>query len=184
MFQRILLIDAESVRVGDGKILRNAGTQFARFGARRIRLERHGVKGAQADADLDLVAVGADAFDDLAQNARAIFERSAEFPGPREGAEKFVQQIAVAMLDIDKVRANVPRDPGRLDIVADQFADFRVGEDLRVACRPGIFCQGSDGGRPRAIRGACRWAGKNVPNASIETQRPDRPPCRGVRDGL
>ena len=37
------------------------------------------------------------------------------------------------MLDIDKVRADIPRDPGRGDVTRDESLDLVVGEHLRVA---------------------------------------------------
>ncbi len=119
VFQRILLIDAEGVAIRHGKIIRHARPRLARLGARRIGFERHGVEGAQAHAKIDLVAVSADAFDDLAQDAGAIGEGASVRAGPGESAQKFVQQIAVAMFDIDKIRPHLPGDSGRPHIIAD-----------------------------------------------------------------
>ena len=47
--------------------------------------------------------------DDFAQKAGAILETSAVAAGPGVGAEKFVAEITVAMLYIDKVETQPPR---------------------------------------------------------------------------
>ena len=67
----------------------------------------------------------ADARHDFAQQTRAVLERAAVRPGPRVGAEKFMQQVAVAMLDVDEIGADLRRDLGRGDVVVDQPAQLR-----------------------------------------------------------
>ena len=48
-----------------------------------------------------------------------------------EGAEKLVEQIAVAMFDVDEVRADVGGDSCGSHVFLDQASDLGIGDDLR-----------------------------------------------------
>jgi hypothetical protein len=48
------------------------------------------------------------------------FRSAAELAGSRVGTEELVQEVTVAMLDIDKVGTDIPGDSGRTHIVFDQ----------------------------------------------------------------
>ena len=100
-----------------GKILRHPGSQLARLRRGWIRFEGDKIKGAQTHANFQLGSFRADAGHNIAKEARAIFQRAAVGPRTSMGREKFVQQIAVAMFDIDEVRSNVRRHPGRGDVI-------------------------------------------------------------------
>ena len=50
--------------------------------------------------------------------------------------EQFVQQVAVAMLDVDEVEARALGDDRGRDEVADEIVELRVGEDLDRADTP------------------------------------------------
>ena len=56
---------------------------------------------------------GANAFDDLAHEARAVFQAAAIGAGPVDRAQEFVAEIAVAMLDIDEIKAALLGPLGR-----------------------------------------------------------------------
>ena len=90
------------------------------------------VEGAQAQADAESRRLAADAGDDLAQEARAVFEAAAVASRATEGAEKLVAQVAVAVLDIDPGEAGALRQTGRVDEVLDQAGDLVVAEQDRV----------------------------------------------------
>ena len=141
VFEWIILVRAERVGIRQRKIIGNAGAEFAGVGARWIGFERHGVVGAEADGDFDFVSVGANALDDFAQNARAIGEGAAVFAGTGEGAEKFVQQITVAMLDVHKIRAAIARHSRRAHVAFDQFPDLSICENLAVALDVEFFIE-------------------------------------------
>ena len=128
---RVLRVDTEgiAIRKAMGEILGNAGAEFAGLGEGRIGLEGDEIESAEAHADVDGVAAGANASDDFAEDAGAIFERAAIFSGAGEGAEEFVEEVAVAMFDIDEICANVRGDRGRFNIAADEFLNISVGEE-------------------------------------------------------
>ena len=70
--------------------------------------------------------------DNLAQKAGAILETSAVAACARVGAEKFVAEIAVAMLYIHKVEAQLPRHQrGAMKVLNDGF-NFRVRQHGKV----------------------------------------------------
>ena len=109
-------------------LFRNAGAERAGHRARRIRLERHGIERAQPHADAQARRFGADALDDLAHEARAVFEAAAIRSGPVDGAEEFVAEIAVAVLDVDEIVAALLGALGRDHVVVDQPLDLVVAD--------------------------------------------------------
>ena len=113
-------------------LFRDAGAEFTRHAERRVWSEGHHVEQAQAHADVDGVAVGSDAGDDVAQNAGAVLERATELARTAVGAEEFVQEVAVAVLDVDEVGAAVTGHAGGLHVAADQLLDVGIGQDLIV----------------------------------------------------
>ena len=48
-------------------------------------------------------------------------------------AEEFVQQVPVAVLDVDEVESGFGCEDRRVDVRAREFVEFVVGEELRVA---------------------------------------------------
>ncbi len=78
-------------------------------------------------------------------------------PGPRAGAQELVQQIAVAGLDIDELKADVAGQSGRGDVAVDQPLQVVVGPDDRVhrpdRCRTSR--RAADDDRRSAARAAC-----------------------------
>ena len=69
---------------------------------------------------------------DFAQNAGAIFEGTAERAGARVCAEEFVEEITVAMFDIDEIGADIRRDPRGIDIGFDELFDIGVGQESGI----------------------------------------------------
>src|SRR5690348_18435892 len=125
-FQGICLVDAKSVAVRQTmrEVLGDAWARFSRLRSGGVRLKGREVKGAEPNGNLDGVTVGTNAGHDLAQDPGAIFERTAIGPGPREGAQKLMQQIAVTMLDIHEIGADVPGNAGGPHVILDQARDF------------------------------------------------------------
>ena len=94
---------------------------------------RHHVKCTQAHGEIDVVALCPNPRHDLAQDARAIFKAAAKLPFPRVGTQKFVQQIAVAMLEIHKVRPHLTRDAGGAHVIGNQFLHLAIRPHIPVA---------------------------------------------------
>src|SRR5437660_1625590 len=114
------------------KVLRNTRPQFARTRQRRVRFERHNIERAQPHPKLDLVPARPNSSNDLPQNPRPVLERTAVLPWPRERAQKFVQQITMAMLDIHEIRADIPGNLCRRDVRLDKHFNFAVRPNLFV----------------------------------------------------
>src|SRR5580693_975566 len=70
----------------------------------------------------------ADALHDLAKKARAAFERAAVTSLPRVSAQKFMTQVAVAMLDVHKIKTQLPSLECRPMEVFDDRFDLWVGQ--------------------------------------------------------
>src|SRR5262249_7383982 len=69
---------------------------------------------------------------DFSQEAGAILEAAAVFAFAGVGGEKFVAEIAVALLDIDEIEAEFCGDAGRAMKIFDDRFDFGVGEDGKI----------------------------------------------------
>src|SRR4051812_34272561 len=135
IFQRVLRVASEGIIVREAvrEILRNAGPEFSWLRKRGVRAKWHKVKRAEAHSDFNFVPVCANARNNFAQNASPVFKRAAESPGTRLRAQELVQQVTVAMLDVDEICAYIPGDPGGANIALDQLLDLRIGEHLFIA---------------------------------------------------
>ena len=69
------------VRKAVGEIVRDAGAEFARLRPGWISPERYEIERAYSNDHIDVVPVGADAVDDLAQDAGAVLKRAPYRPG-------------------------------------------------------------------------------------------------------
>ena len=120
-FDRVVLVYAECVFVGTAvrEIFRDAGAGFAGRGKGGVGTEGDEVESAEADAEVDFVSAGADAGDDFAEEAGAIFEGAAVFAGAGVGAEEFVQEVAVAMFDVDEIGAGFGGEGGGGYVILD-----------------------------------------------------------------
>src|SRR5258708_14275884 len=117
--------------------LRNPRAQFsANFpigGLRRIGMERHSVKRGDAHANFQLRGSRANSLHNFAQESRAILKTSSVLPFPSVRAKKFVPQISMAMLDVDKIKTKLPRDARRAMKILDDVFDFRICEQRKIA---------------------------------------------------
>lgn len=111
------------------KIFGNAGAGFAGRGEGGIGTEGDEIESAEADAEVDFVSARANAGDDFAQEARAVFEGAAVLAGASVGAEEFVEEVAVAMFDVDEIGAGFGGEGGCFNIGFDQLLEFVVRED-------------------------------------------------------
>jgi hypothetical protein len=131
---RIVLIDAKPEYIGQeaGKLVRHTRSQGA--GRRRYRIgpERHEIDCAQPDTDHQARDHCANPFDDLAQKARAILETAAVAARARARAQKFMPEIAVAMLDIDEIVAAVSGSFRSEHVVLDEATDLFVAHDRAI----------------------------------------------------
>src|SRR5581483_8909418 len=96
--------EAVSIRHAMSVLLGNPGTELARLRFRRIGTMRHLVKHAQSNPELDFVPTGTNAPNYLTEDSGAIFKRAAKLSGPRMRAQKLVEQVPMAMLDIHEIR--------------------------------------------------------------------------------
>ena len=96
-----------------------AGTEFAGRGEGGVGTEGDEIESAEADAEVDLVSAGANAGDDFAEEAGAVFERAAVRSGAGVGAEEFVQEVTVAMFDVDEIGAGFGGEGGGLNVSFD-----------------------------------------------------------------
>src|SRR5579859_1241631 len=74
----------------------------------------------------------ADALHDLAKKARAAFEGAAVMPLSGVSAQKFVTQVAVAMLDVYEIKTQLPGHKSGSMKVFDDGCNFSVGEQRVV----------------------------------------------------
>ena len=134
MFDWVVRIDTEAVPVRQavGIVLRNAGAEFSGLGDFWVGPEWDEVKRAQPHNDVDVISIGSDAVDDLTKNSRAVFERAAVPPRPGMGAQKFMQQVAVAMLDIDEVQLEIRGESCSPYVAANQLFDLVIRPYLTV----------------------------------------------------
>jgi hypothetical protein len=83
-----------------------------------------------------------DAGDDVAGEAGAVFQASAEGAGPGECAEQLVREIPVTVLDVDEPEAGALRDRGGADVAVDDALEIVVAEQDRIIggrdAEPGI----------------------------------------------
>src|SRR5262249_30826372 len=121
--QRILLAGPPRTphryRPGDWLALLRAGPL-----AKRNAIE-HIQPGGQAPAGHFL----ADAAEDLAGQPRPVFQAATVAPVPGPGREQLAQQVAMALLDIDKLKADPLCEPGGCDVAIRQPGQFIVVEE-------------------------------------------------------
>ena len=67
-----------------------------------------------------------------AQKTSAVFQTAAIFPWTGIGTEKLVSQIAVAMLEIDKVKTNFIHQMRRPDVIVYELIDFLIRKNNRI----------------------------------------------------
>jgi hypothetical protein len=91
------------------------------------------VSAAERRTAMPSPTVRANSLHDFAQKARAIFKAPAIGSAASVRAQEFVTKVAVAMLDIDKIKADLPRQCGGAMELLDDGFDLTVGENgIRV----------------------------------------------------
>ena len=104
------------------KRFRNSRPRLAVHRLRRIRAVGNSVKRRKPHSDLQPRRIRTNARDDFPQKARPIFKAAAVFSLSRVRAEKFMPQITVAMLDVDKIESQILREFRRsMKIRDDRF---------------------------------------------------------------
>ena len=84
--------------------------------------ERYGIERRKPYPNVETRCHGAYPLDDLPQKTRAILKTAAILPITSMRAEELMAEIAVAMLDIDEVKAELPSERGG----AQSFGEFRT----------------------------------------------------------
>ena len=117
--------------------------------------------------------LGADALDHVAEEARAILEAAAVSAGAAARAEQLVAEVAVAVLDVDELKADLVRVPARRR--RSRPPADRCRRLPGRARRPGTGDRARDWCRRRAARaGSTRWAGRSGRSASAAGRGRDR----------
>src|SRR2546426_4822990 len=105
-------IHAESPAVRNQVVMRfgNSGPKFSIRRLGWIGTKWHGVEGREPHANRKPRRNRANTLHNFAQESRAIFKASAVLPFSCVGAEKFVPQVTVAMLDVHEVETHFTGD--------------------------------------------------------------------------
>ena len=103
------LIRAEPAGIGQAvaEVFGNAGSLSATVGSIRVGTERNEVEYAQAYANPETRRDGPDPMDNFPEETRPVFERAAKGTATGNGAQEFVAQISVAMLDVHELIAQI-----------------------------------------------------------------------------
>jgi len=115
-------VHAESPAVGNQVVVRfgNPRPQLAVRRLRRIGAIAHGIERGKPHANRQLRRDHAYRMHDLAQKPRTIVQRAAEFSFSRMRAQKFMTQIPVAVLNINKIEfPTLPRSLRRRGIARE-----------------------------------------------------------------
>src|SRR5438105_6022750 len=99
------------------------GHAAAVFGAK----EGYRIECAEPHPDFEVRRNGPDARDDLAKKPGAVLEASAITSRARDGAQELVTEVAVTVLDIDKVEPNVGGALAAGDKIIHQPGNLGVG---------------------------------------------------------
>ena len=141
----------------------------------RARPVGYHVERRQTHADAQPRHRVTDGFGDPAQEGRAAVQVAAVLTRAIHRGEQLVQQVTVAVLDVDEVEPGVCREHRRVGEPLDQVVEFAVREHLRRS--------GTDAGvENRVLVGRARLgrAVEGVPSArSGSAGAPRRPVCRG-----
>ena len=89
----------------------------------------------------------ADAGDDLADEPRPVLERAAVLARARPGGQQLVQEVAMALLEVDEIEAGPSRQRGRLDVPVLQAVELGVGDEGKSG--PAVGAGGLVDDRPR-----------------------------------
>jgi hypothetical protein len=111
----------------------------------------------------------ADSSDDLPQEPGAVLEGPSIGPLPGMGAEKFMQKITVAVLDVDKLKTQGGGPDGGIDEALDKAFYLEVAEDRGVIAHPDAFVKERVAvGDPRLGGGIFMWPGETPGVGELE----------------
>ena len=83
-------------------------------------VERYAIVDIEPAGDHQVRQIVPDALDDIANKSGAILEATAVGAGAGACGEEFVEQIAMALLDVDKLETELIRELGGPNVVIDQ----------------------------------------------------------------
>src|SRR6266403_3273263 len=128
-------VHAESPAIRNQVVMRfgNPTPQLSICRWGRIGTKWHGVEGREPHANRKPRRNRANPLHNFAQKSRAIFKASTVLPFSCVGAEKFVPQITVAMLDVHEVETHFTRQFCRAMEFFDDRAYLSVGQNGIVA---------------------------------------------------
>src|SRR5437764_10062947 len=127
-------VKAESPAVRDQarRNIRNSWVWFAVGRALGVWPKGRCIEGRKAYCDAQTRSDGADSFHNLPQEACAVLEAPAIRAFARVCTQEFVTQVSVAMLDIDEIESQLPRQKGSAMKVLHDRSDFPICEDWIV----------------------------------------------------
>ena len=99
---------------------------------------RDHIEHGDAHRDRQSGRLGADPVDDITQHARAVVERAPIFPAARFRAQQFVEEVAVTMLEIDEVIADVARHLRRTHESGGDAIQLIVRQYVEAAGKAGV----------------------------------------------
>src|SRR5713226_9545146 len=128
-------IHAESPAIGNQLVMRfgNSRPQLSIRRLRRIGTKWHSVERREPDANRKLRRNRANTLHNFSQKSRAIFKTSTVLPFSSVGAQEFVPQITVAVLDVHEVETQLNRHLCRAMEFFDDHAYLSVAQNGIVA---------------------------------------------------
>ena len=108
------------------EIFRYARALFMTVSLFRIRPERNKVESAQANTNLEIRNKGPDALHNFPKETRSVLKGAAIGTVAGNGAQKFVSQISVAVLDVHKLVAQIRGHSGCLHVIVDNGSYLAV----------------------------------------------------------
>src|SRR5262249_8531595 len=95
----------------------------------RIGTKRHEIESGNTHDDLQSRRDRANAGDHLTQKPGPIFKAAAVITFTRMRAQKLVAEVAMTMLDVDKLESDLLRESRRAHVVVDDRSDLVVSKN-------------------------------------------------------
>src|SRR5439155_6697076 len=95
------------------------GTRLALLAAGPL-LKWNAIEDVDARGDHQAGDFAADGGDDLTGQPRAILKRATVWPGPALGGQQLIEQIPMALLDINELKAGLVGEPSRGHVMVHQ----------------------------------------------------------------
>ena len=133
-FHRVARVHAKPVSVGEApsKILGHPGPQLRPIRLVRVRLVGYTVECAHAHAYHQSGRIGANSFNDLAEEPCPVLEWASIGAGACVCAEELVAKVSVAVLDVHELKAQIPSHNGCTMEIPGDLADLLIRKHWRL----------------------------------------------------